>query len=322
MGHQLTRRAHAKVNLALSVGPPLPAQAPRAGFHPIASWMACIELADDLFLSRLDDARPSTHAVVWAPDAPRPSPIDWPIDKDLAVRAHRLMERLAGRPLPVDLRVVKRTPVGGGLGGGSSDAAAAMLALRDLFDLALPHEALTRASTELGSDIAFFIDDTNPPRPALVTGLGDRIERLQPVPADILLVMPPFGCPTGRVYAAFDAAPGAELREHAVRALASDAARAGRLPHRRLFNDLAAPACHVEPRLARLLAALRSASPLEPRLADLLADRGCTSLLEFLVTGSGSTIIALGIDDALVASIRSLTARLEPGTAVLRTRLA
>ena len=89
-------RAPAKLNLALSVGAP---GADR--MHPIASWMVTTDFADDLHLRRLDEGRDSLYAIIWAPDAPRTSLIDWPIQTDLAVRAHLELERHVGRKLPL-----------------------------------------------------------------------------------------------------------------------------------------------------------------------------------------------------------------------------
>ena len=112
-------QAPAKLNLALSVGPP-----DQRGMHPICTWMVTISLCDDLLVTRLDEGRLSRYAILWHPDALRPLEIDWPVPRDLAVRAHLALEQHVGRPLPVQLKLDKRIPVGGGLGGGSSDAAA------------------------------------------------------------------------------------------------------------------------------------------------------------------------------------------------------
>src|SRR5262249_27127024 len=161
-------------------------------------------------------------------------------EKDLAARAHSLLEREAGRPLPAVIRVIKRVPVGGGLGGGSSDAAAALLATNEAFGLALSLERLSTLSRELGSDVAYFLDDRSPPRPAVVEGLGDRIRRLAPAAGELLLLIPPFGCPTGEVYRAFDAQPAHPLRDQDIRDLASEPLRPAAL-----FNDLTPAAAKV-----------------------------------------------------------------------------
>lgn len=299
--------ARAKINLALSVGPPIPAGAPKAGYHPIASWMACIDLADELSFTRLEDGRASTFSITLAPDAPRPSPIDWPIETDLAVRAHRLLERTAGRPLPVACSIRKRIPVGGGLGGGSSDAATTLLALRDLFGLDFSSRDLASLSAQLGSDVAFFIDEHDPARPALVSGLGDRLERFPVYHSPVLLIIPPMGCPTGPVYKSYDRSPVA-LREADVLRLITGASKLSpALDPCDLFNDLAGPACQIEPRLSAVIARLRELTPLPVH-----------------VTGSGSTLFVLPSAPSNAASLLEVMAAVRrdmPDLLPLMTRL-
>lgn len=313
----ITLPAHAKINLALSVGAPVPPK----GYHPIASWFAPIGLHDTVRLTRMGEREVSRYTIRWAElgdgiPAPRPTPIDWPVDKDLAVLAHRLLEARIGRNLPVHLELIKRTPVGGGLGGGSSDAAAALIGLTRLFELPLSHTDLARESVALGADVAFFIDDTIPltarvsgqagntddpgpptaPRPALVTGFGEQIERVNaPLITGLLLLIPPFGCPTGPVYAAYDAGATHMVDEACVRGLITSAEPgAGKpLDPARLFNDLAEPACVVEPRLRGVLDKLRG---LMPHVVH--------------VTGSGSTMFVIP-DPAHPATLADLAARAE-----------
>lgn len=274
----MTLRAPAKLNLALSVGAPIP-DGPHRGYHPIASWFVPIDLHDTIELAQVPPGTPSKFTIDWAADAPRPTPIDWPIEKDLAVRAHALLQETAGRPLPVALTIHKRIPVGGGLGGGSSDAAAALLALNRLFTLHLPIEALRAIAAKLGSDIAFFLDDHPEPRSAFVSGFGEHVEYLDQTPAqDALLLIPPFGCPTAPVYRAFDSLPSSGVQESRIRELIAAAARSGRIDSATLFNDLAPAACAVEPRLTDTLPRLRSAlGPNTP----------------VHITGSGSTMFVL-----------------------------
>ena len=109
--------AHAKLNLALAVGQP----DEQTGYHPIASLFTAIDLHDTVSVRALhDDAAPSQYAIAWDDGADT----EWPSADDLAVKAHRAIERLIRRPIPIQLTVTKRIPAGGGLGGGSSDAAA------------------------------------------------------------------------------------------------------------------------------------------------------------------------------------------------------
>lgn len=292
---QLTINAFAKVNLALAVGPPEPPSAAKPGWHRICSWFAPIALHDELALTRLGDDSPSRYTITWAEDAPRPSPIDWPIEKDLAVRAHRALEKHAGRALPVSLEMRKRIPVGGGLGGGSSDAAAMLRGVNALFQLGLTTQQLQALGSPLGSDVAFFIDDdrealegddaeetedaaeiidlTHAPRPAVVSGFGETILRVETPTEDLLLLIPPFGCPTPAVYKAFDAAPTAAVNESRVMALVKAAGDDGELPVMDLFNDLTPPACAVEPRLQQIIDS--AAAP---------------TAIPVYLTGSGSTL--------------------------------
>lgn len=312
----LTLHAHAKLNLALAVGPPQPPK----GYHPIASRFVAIELHDTLALQRLPDGTPSRFEIRWAPDAPKPTPIDWPIEKDLAVRAHAILEKHVGRALPIALTLDKRTPVGGGLGGGSSDAAYTLMGLNQLFDLRLVQSDLVALSAPLGSDIAFFLDmpATRPPnrvravaftprapRPALVTGFGESIERLSGHnPQPVLLLIPPFGCPTGAVYQAFDRLNPRPIDED--RLMHLHASAIGGVSGV-MFNDLAAPACMVQPRLGDILAAL---TPLSP--------------LEFHITGSGSTLFTIPPSSSTSTDLAAIGAQIRahcPGLVVVATTI-
>ncbi len=157
-------KAPAKINLSLSVEPPRD-----DGMHTIRSKMARIALFDDLELTRLDAHALSRYAILWHDDAPKRTDIDWPVTSDLAVRAHRMLEEVAGRSLPVQMKLEKRIPVGGGLGGGSADAAAMMLATIELFDLKLDAHAI---ASNLGSDIPYLLHGGA----GIVRGVGENIE--------------------------------------------------------------------------------------------------------------------------------------------------
>lgn len=265
----LTLAAPAKVNLALSVG-----GRRDDGLHPIASWFLAVDLADDLTLTRRDA---TAFDIAFADDAPAPGRVDWPLDRDLAVRAHALLERHIGGRLPVAATLRKRIPAGGGLGGGSSDAAAMLVGLDRLFDLRLGEPVLRELALTLGSDVPFFVGVQHGRRSALVTGVGEALEPAAVEPdIALVLILPELACPTGPVYAAFDAmrpdtGPPDVQR---VRRL-----MAGPLRPEAPFNDLAEPAMRVTPALRAVADRLRAALqwPIH-------------------VSGSGSTLFALASD--------------------------
>ncbi len=259
--------APAKLNLALSVGPP---NADR--MHPIASWMVTVDLFDDLQLARLPEGSLSRYAIEWHPEARRRTPIDWSISKDLAVRAHLAIEALVGRPLPLQLRLRKRIPVGGGLGGGSSDAAAMIRAVDALYGLGLDRDTCRSIASSLGSDVPFLLEGGS----AIVEGLGERLERHDRLPTvHAVLLLPEIACPTGPIYRRFDDLPDPRLDAARVRSLVGDSIS----PHAP-FNDLAEAAC-LE---AEGLRGIRE------ELSEI-AERPAH------VSGSGSTLFVLCDDD-------------------------
>ncbi len=238
----------AKINLALSVGSP-----DQSGLHPIASWMVAVRFGDRLSIEAWDAAQ-SRFDIRFQPDAPAGGTVTWPLGDDLAYRAHALLERRMGRPLPARVRLDKRIPVGSGLGGGSSNAAATLVALDRQFDLGLDRDELVHLGQQLGSDVGFAVYAILGHPSVIVSGRGDRLEPVdQTDPVHLVLVLPPLACPTPEVYRQFDAMKTAarsqpQVREalpdlEAVRALVGQDLRSG------LFNDLADAACAVQPRL-------------------------------------------------------------------------
>jgi 4-diphosphocytidyl-2-C-methyl-D-erythritol kinase len=247
----VTVQAPAKLNLALSVGAADPSL---GGMHPIASWMATVNLFDDLTITALEPGTLSRYAIVWHKDARRPSEIDWSITKDLAVRAHLSLERHVGRVggLPVQMKIEKRIPVGGGLGGGSSDAAAMLRGLNSLFGLGLSNEELAGVARELGSDVPFLVHGGS----AIVEGMGERVRRQeQPEAGELhaVLAFPDAMCPTRRVYSLFDELGRAAVHPRSLEGLAQ---RTPLHSMEHLFNDLAEPAMRAAPRLRDDLHAL------------------------------------------------------------------
>lgn len=291
MRETATESAPAKVNLALSVGPPGVDR-----MHPISSWMVTIDFGDDLTVTRLEEDSLSHYAILWHQDAPRRTEIDWSITRDLAVRAHLALERHVGRQLPVKLLLQKRIPVGGGLGGGSSNAAAMLRAVNRLFALDLDLGALAEIGAGLGSDVPFLVHGGS----AIVEGLGERVERMSAPEAHLVLIFPEASCPTGAVYAAFDRRSTGVLRAGDVRSLAASA----RIDPDLLFNDLSEAALEVAPPLAALA---REVSTIAERRAH--------------VTGSGSTLFVV-CDDPLhsEALARAITERLDVPACAVRSQ--
>ena len=176
--------APAKVNLFLRV-----LAREDSGFHQLETLFQALELGDDLTLQLAEGGISLTM------DGPPMGPPEG----NLAYRAASAFREAAGILEGVEIRLVKRVPVQGGLGGGSSDAAAVFRAMESLFPGCLePKDLLTLAAT-LGSDVPFFMAASPL---ALAWGRGERLLALAPLPRRaVLLVAPPLGVNTGEAYA-------------------------------------------------------------------------------------------------------------------------
>lgn len=290
----LTMASPAKLNLALSVG-----AAQSDGMHPIASWMVTLSLADELILERKDHFQHSLFGRVWHPDARSRLDLDWPLSQDLVSRAHHALEQAVGRPLPVKATLRKRIPIGGGLGGGSSNAASVLVGLNALFELGLSLDELERIAVPLGSDVPFLVRGGS----VLVEGVGERLTAIAPVPSlHLVLSFPEVMCPTKSVYAMFDrygpvGLGCAESRTDAnrIRSLADTVTRTGAIPTDRLWNDLAFAAGEVSPKLRAL----------QEDIADLAET-------PVHVSGSGSTLFCICAESITAEALaNTITNRLE-----------
>lgn len=174
--------APAKLNLRLLVGP-LGAD----GYHPVRTLIVALEgLYDTVTVATGDDRRVTCPGIDG--------------ERNLAWTALDALERHAGRPLPVHVAIDKRIPTQAGLGGGSSDAAATLLATATLYDLGASHADLEGVAAEVGSDVPFFIRGG-------AQWAGGRGEILSPAsapPFAALVGVPGFGCSTPDVYRTFD----------------------------------------------------------------------------------------------------------------------
>jgi 4-diphosphocytidyl-2-C-methyl-D-erythritol kinase len=171
---------------------------------------------------------------------------DVPADaRNLAWRAAEAFLARASTPRGVGIRLAKRIPSGAGLGGGSSDAGAVLRGLAELLPGAVSADALRAIALGLGADVPFFLD----PRPAEVSGIGERIALAKEVPAlPIVVVHPGVALATADVYRGY-AASGGEEGPDAFPALGRLSPESWR---HRVRNDLAPAARRLCPRVAEL----------------------------------------------------------------------
>jgi len=230
----LVRAAPAKLNLHLRVG-----RAQPDGFHPLHSWMVTTGLHDTLRFSDADTLS------LRCPDASLPTD-----ERNLVIRAAMALREHVRRPtLAATIELEKHVPTGGGLGGGSSDAATTLLALNELWSLKLDRSELSRVAAQVGSDVPFFLFAPS----ADCRGRGEVVTPLPaPKPRAAVLILPGKSMPTPAVYRRFDEHfPTPSPLDPAVRFddwTHLDASTL--LP--RLINDLEPPAFSIDPKLGRL----------------------------------------------------------------------
>jgi 4-diphosphocytidyl-2-C-methyl-D-erythritol kinase len=174
--------APAKLNLFLHVTGRRP-----DGYHELQTVFQLLDYGDEIFVEpRMDGRvlRPEGAAGVAA-------------ESDLVVRAARRLQAAAGCSQGAEIRVRKRIPLGGGLGGGSSDAATTLVALNRLWGLGWSQERLAALGLELGADVPVFVHG----RTAWAEGVGEKLRPLALPPAWYLVVCPDCAVSTARVFA-------------------------------------------------------------------------------------------------------------------------
>lgn len=269
--------APAKLNLFLHV------TGRRAdGYHLLETVFELVDLCDRVHLVRRVDA-----AIV------RRNPLPGvPAEADLAVRAARLLAAETGCRLGVEITIDKRIPIGGGLGGGSSDAATVLLGLNRLWALGLDRRRLMALGLRLGADVPAFVFG----RRAFATGVGERLRALPAEPAWFVIVAPPVAVPTASVFAS------PELTRDSKPLRISGLSR-WRSVYRGK-NDLEPVVRAAWPRVTEALAALRLA-------ADSAGADGRLARM----TGSGACVFCPVPDEPAAAAIRKRLARQAVGTA-------
>ena len=158
------------------------------GYHLLQTVFRFIDYGDELAFRIRDDA--VIHRTTQLDGVPE--------DGDLCVRAARLLQQHTGSRLGADIELVKRLPLGGGLGGGSSDAATTLIALNRLWKTGLPRAELQVLGLLLGADVPAFIFG----RSAFAEGVGERLQELVLEPAWYLVLVPEAAVSTAEIFSA------------------------------------------------------------------------------------------------------------------------
>ena len=158
------------------------------GYHLLQTAFRFIDYSDQIrFSPRSDGQVVLTHPL---PEVPP--------ENDLTVRAARLLQAETGCPQGANIRVEKRLPMGGGLGGGSSDAATVLLALNHLWQLGQPRQRLQEIGLSLGADVPVFVFGQN----AFAEGVGEELQAIELPPAWYVVLEPPVQVPTAAIFTA------------------------------------------------------------------------------------------------------------------------
>ena len=263
-GSSVVLAAPAKLNLFLEILRKRP-----DGYHELESLMVAVDLFDTL---EMRAARSDTISLTCEPSSLSAGPDNLVYKAAVALRTYA--NRPRDRPLGAEIRLTKRIPTQAGLGGGSSDAAAALVGLNEIWKLGLTRLELLAIAASLGSDVAFFL--TLPA--AWCTGRGEVVTPEEAATGrrsgfDFVLVCPPVGLGTAEVYERLTV-PSKPVSGDAIRSAfrAGDAEKLGRV----IFNRLEDAAFALEPVVGRIRQRLGSLGP-------------CGAMM----SGSGSAVFAV-----------------------------
>ncbi len=218
------------------------------GYHLLQTVFRFIDRADQLRFSRRDDQQ-----IILNTPIPGVSP-----ENDLTVRAARLLQDATGCRHGANIALQKNLPMGGGLGGGSSDAATVMLALNHLWQTGLSRSELEKLGLTLGADVPVFIHGRN----TFAEGIGEAFTDINLPAATYLILHPAVNVPTATIFGA------PELKRDSARISPTE------WRHGQGHNDLEPVACTRFPEVAEHLAWLRAHAP------------------QAMMTGSGACVFA------------------------------
>lgn len=290
---KLTLTSYAKVNLCLSVHYP-----PVDGYHLLESVFQTVGLHDVMHFESqpvgTSQGMSSAKTQMGTPVLLDCGPVDVPVADNLIFKAIDAMEQAHGMPIvgsnqELCVVVEKHIPAGGGLGGGSSNAACTMRAYAQFCGVDVVSETSLQVARSLGADVAFFLYGDA----VLMGGRGDILERRLPsFPLPIVLMGESQPISTGAVYRAFDANPPQQPDAYALAAAMEEGAPAQELAAL-CGNNLEPAAFDACPRLKQ----------------RVLMAREDPDVLHALVTGSGSTSYAICADEA---AAQRFAQRIEP----------
>lgn len=234
----------AKVNLVLAVG-----EKQESGFHEVQTIMHSLALHDTLSMRRFDDegSGDGLQVMLKCESSFTIDPLLIKAEENIAYKAVVELVKALGRTQDETIEMIlsKVIPAEAGLGGGSSNAAAALVGAATLWGVGVEDERVQEVASRLGADVSFFLKGGC----ARLSGKGDVFEaQLEPRSGFVLLVRPDAGVSTGKAYAAFDEDPVLPSSEYLSSIAALDAA-----VDVSLYNNLEKAACSVTPVVAQVL---------------------------------------------------------------------
>lgn len=253
--------APAKLNLFLHIIGRRP-----DGYHLLETVFRFVDYGDVVHLRLRDDERiVRTHPLAGVAE-----------EEDLCVRAARLLQQAAAVPIGVEISLDKRLPMGGGLGGGSSDAASVLLGLNRLWQLNWSRQRLQALALQLGADVPVFVFGQS----AFAQGIGEELQAVALRPAWYLVLIPPVHVSTPKIFA------HQQLTRDSKSIRITDFSEAEQLLSL-TRNDLQAVACLEYPVVAEYLAWLNQYAPAR-------------------MTGSGACVFAEFADESQAQKIFAL----------------
>lgn len=254
----ITRQAHGKINLGLDV-----LGKREDGYHIVKMVMQTVDLHDTL-----EFKENSTGEITMTCDNDS-LPVD---ENNLCIRAAKLLKDEFKFEGGVDIHLKKRIPIAAGMAGGSTDAAAVLKAVNEIFELGLTKRELMAHGAKLGADIPYCIMGGT----ALAEGIGEELTRLSPMPnTPILIAKPPVNVSTGMVYGALDSL---ESYEHPD----IDA-----LIHAIEYEDILG----IAPKMGNVLADVTM--PMVPEIEKIVSFMESHGAIRAMMTGSGPTVFGV-----------------------------